>query len=73
VIAHRLSTVRRADMILVMDRGRIVERGPHAELLARGGLYKEIYDLQLVDHTKFAEEMDELQEEEVEIKEEHEL
>ena len=56
VIAHRLSTVRRADIILVMDQGRIVERGRHAELLARGGLYKEIHDLQLVDHAKFAEE-----------------
>ncbi|HZM23408.1 MAG TPA: ABC transporter ATP-binding protein [Anaerolineales bacterium] len=61
VIAHRLSTVRRADMILVMDKGQIVERGTHKELLARGGLYKEIHDLQLVDHTKFAEEMEELQ------------
>jgi len=65
VIAHRLSTVRRADMILVMDKGQIVERGAHAELLARGGLYKEIHDLQLVDHARFSEEMDELQEEEV--------
>ena len=61
VIAHRLSTVRRADMILVMDKGRIVERGTHTELLARGGLYKEIYNLQLVDHAKFAEEMEEVQ------------
>ena len=61
VIAHRLSTVRRADMILVMDKGQIIERGTHKELLARGGLYKEIHDLQLVDHTKFAEEMEELQ------------
>ena len=56
VIAHRLSTVRRADMILVMDKGQIVERGTHEELLARRGLYKEIHDLQLVDHAKFAEE-----------------
>jgi len=56
VIAHRLSTVRRADVILVMDKGKIVERGTHEELLARGGLYKEIHDLQLVDHAKFAEE-----------------
>src|SRR5688500_854026 len=56
VIAHRLSTVRRADIILVLDKGQIVERGRHHELLARGGLYKEIHDLQLVDHAKFAEE-----------------
>jgi ATP-binding cassette subfamily B protein len=62
VIAHRLSTVRRADLILVMDQGRIVERGTHGELLARGGLYKEIHDLQLVDHARFAEEMEELEE-----------
>jgi len=60
VIAHRLSTVRRADMILVLDKGRIVERGTHDELLNVGGLYKEIHDLQLVDHAKFAEEMEEL-------------
>jgi ATP-binding cassette subfamily B protein len=48
VIAHRLSTVRRADMILVMDKGQIVEQGTHEELLKAGGLYKEIHDLQLV-------------------------
>ena len=58
VIAHRLSTVRRANLILVMDKGQIVERGTHPELLARGGLYKEIHDLQLIDHVKFAEEME---------------
>jgi ATP-binding cassette subfamily B protein len=56
VIAHRLSTVRRADMILVMDKGRIVQQGAHEELLRQGGLYKEIHDLQLIQHVKFEEE-----------------
>jgi len=46
VIAHRLSTVRRADRIVVLDRGRIVEQGSHEELLASGGLYSTLYDLQ---------------------------
>lgn len=73
VIAHRLSTVRRADMILVMDDGRIVERGTHDELLARGGLYKEIHDLQLIDHAAFAEEMETTDEETVVPNKEHEL
>jgi ATP-binding cassette subfamily B protein len=57
VIAHRLSTVRRADLILVMDKGKIVERGTHDELLAKGGLYKEIHDLQLMQRDSFADEM----------------
>lgn len=47
VIAHRLSTVRRADLVLVLDGGRIVERGTHDELLALGGYYRRIHDLQL--------------------------
>jgi ATP-binding cassette subfamily B protein len=46
VIAHRLSTVRDADLILVLDDGRIVERGRHAELVAAGGLYAELYRTQ---------------------------
>jgi subfamily B ATP-binding cassette protein MsbA len=46
VIAHRLSTVQHASLILVMERGRIVERGRHDELLARGGLYRRLYELQ---------------------------
>jgi len=55
VIAHRLSTVRRANLILVMDGGRIVEQGSHEELLARGGLYKEIHDLQLAQNIETPE------------------
>ena len=47
VIAHRLSTVRGADLILVLDHGEIVERGTHEELQARDGYYRKIYDLQL--------------------------
>jgi ATP-binding cassette subfamily B protein len=47
VIAHRLSTVRAADRILVLQRGRIVEEGRHEQLLARGGLYSRLHDLQL--------------------------
>ncbi len=46
VIAHRLSTVRNADQILVVDRGRVVDQGTHAQLLARGGLYRQLYDTQ---------------------------
>jgi len=64
VIAHRLSTVRRADLILVMEEGRIVERGTHRELLALDGLYRQIYELQLRDQEQFHEEMDTLQIEE---------
>jgi len=56
VIAHRLATVRRADLILVMENGCIVQRGRHAELLSQGGLYKEIHDLQLSQQNRFIEE-----------------
>jgi ABC-type multidrug transport system fused ATPase/permease subunit len=49
VIAHRLSTVERADRILVLDRGRIAEEGRHEELLQRGGLYRALYDAQATE------------------------
>src|SRR5258706_2403195 len=58
VIAHRLSTVRRADLILVMDKGRIVQQGTHEDLLRQDGLYGEIHDLQLVGSARFSEQMD---------------
>jgi ABC-type multidrug transport system fused ATPase/permease subunit len=52
LIAHRLSTVRHADLILVLDHGRIVERGTHEELVAREGLYRQMHDAQGREHRK---------------------
>jgi subfamily B ATP-binding cassette protein MsbA len=49
VIAHRLSTVRRADRIVVLEGGRVVDEGTHAELLERGGLYRRLYEMQFFD------------------------
>jgi subfamily B ATP-binding cassette protein MsbA len=54
VIAHRLSTVQSADMICVVDRGRIVESGSHVELLARDGLYARLYAMQLAGENDLA-------------------
>jgi subfamily B ATP-binding cassette protein MsbA len=49
VIAHRLSTIEKADKIVVMEKGIVVEIGNHAELLAKGGAYKKLYDMQFQD------------------------
>jgi ATP-binding cassette subfamily B protein len=54
VIAHRLSTVREADELLVIDEGRVVERGTHRQLLAAGGLYAELYRTQFADQDPLA-------------------
>ena len=54
IIAQRLLTLKSADQILVLDEGRIVERGVHDELVAADGLYRRIYDLQLRDQEEFS-------------------
>ncbi|HZS88227.1 MAG TPA: ABC transporter ATP-binding protein [Chloroflexota bacterium] len=55
VVASRLRTVKNADQILVLDDGRIVERGTHEALLARGGMYRRLYDLQLREQEEYEE------------------
>ena len=55
VIAHRLSTVRNADRILVLDDGRIAQSGTHAELLAEGGLYADLYRTQFIQDVPVAQ------------------
>ena len=54
IIAQRLLTLKNADQIFVLEAGRIIERGRHDELLAQGGMYRRIYDLQLRDQEEFA-------------------
>jgi len=60
VIAHRLATVKRADVIFVIDDGEVVEQGTHEELLARGGLYARLYELQFRGDEKEADDEREL-------------
>ncbi|WP_376795192.1 ABC transporter ATP-binding protein [Thermogemmatispora sp.] len=55
VVASRLRTIKHAHQILILDRGRIVERGTHESLLARNGLYRRLYDLQLREQEEFEE------------------
>jgi subfamily B ATP-binding cassette protein MsbA len=57
VIAHRLSTVQIADKILVLDKGMIIEEGTHKELIAKGGKYKKLYDMQFRDDDDEKEEI----------------
>jgi ATP-binding cassette subfamily B protein len=54
IIAHRIRTIRNADQIIVLKDGRIVEQGKHEDLIARAGLYKDIYDVQLKDQEDLA-------------------
>jgi len=61
-IAHRLATIRGADLILVMDRGEIVEHGTRAELFAAGGLYRRLHEAQVADDRRDAEASDALHE-----------
>ncbi len=58
IIAHRLSTVHRADEIIVLDKGEVIERGTHQELLGNNGKYREIYELQLRPQEEVLRDMD---------------
>ncbi len=55
VIAHRLSTVTGADLIYVIGKGRVIEQGTHVELLARGGAYQRLYNLQFAEDEQASE------------------
>ncbi len=55
VIAHRLSTIENADVILVMDKGRIIERGSHVELIEKNGTYARLHQMQFKEHSEKTE------------------
>jgi len=57
VITHRIPIIKGADLILVLDNGEVVERGKHDDLIARGGLYKEVYEEQLLVHQRTEDEI----------------
>jgi ATP-binding cassette subfamily B protein len=58
IIAHRIQTVMNANLILVMDNGRIVQKGTHNELIGRPGIYQEIYQLQARIEDELEEELE---------------
>ena len=58
IIAHRIQSVMDADLILVLDKGLIVQQGPHEELLAQEGIYRQIHDIQLRIETELEQEID---------------
>jgi ATP-binding cassette subfamily B protein len=60
IIAHRIQTVMTADLILVMDTGRVIQMGSHDELIAQPGTYREVYDLQARIEDELQEELGEL-------------
>jgi ABC-type multidrug transport system fused ATPase/permease subunit len=57
IIAHRIQSVMRADLILVLDGGRIVQRGTHDELMAQEGIYRRIYDMQALIEVELEKEL----------------
>jgi subfamily B ATP-binding cassette protein MsbA len=57
VIAHRLTTIHKADKIIVLDRGRVVDEGTHEQLMSRNGIYRDLYELQFTDEIEPVREM----------------